>query len=383
MNEKEISEIRRRFRPDKNNISTICGCYVNEKREIISEFNQSLHLMPSEDAENILAVLKRTLSGALGKNLLDIVFDTKQVVDSEEHRMLMELRKSALKDEATVHTFFQRVVDTLAIQGDYLILLTHDKYDVPYRSKDGEKQDDASSEVYSYILCSICPIKITKPALSYYISQNEFHNCKSDWLVGAPALGFLFPAFSDRSADIYSSLYYSRDTGENHQEFVDAIFRRELPMPAAAQKETFEAILADTLAEDCSLEVIQAVHGQLCEMIMEHKVNKEVEPLVISKATVKKVLEARGVSEHHVTAFDDKYDASFGADADLSPCNVVDTKQFQLRTPDVTINVNPQRSDLVETRIIGGRKYILIRADEGVEVNGVNINIPNDLPPHS
>lgn len=378
MNEKEIAEIRRRFRPDKNNISHICGCYVNEKREIVSQFNQSLPLMPQDEAEKLLAILKRTLSGTLEKNLIDITFDTKQVVDSEEHRLLMALKKSSLKDEAAVQTLFQRIIETLALDGNYLVLLAHDTYDVPYRSKDGERQDDASSEVFSYILCSICPIKTTKPALSFHLYDNTFHNCKEDWLVGAPELGFMFPAFDDRSSNIYNALYYSRDTAENHKEFVDVVFHTEIPMPAAAQKETFQAMLEDTLAEDCSYEVVQAVHDQLCEMIVQHKTNKEPEPLVISKSTVKNVLESCGVSQTKVQAFDEKYDAEFGEKTDLSPRNIVDAKQFEVRTPDVTIHVNPERSGLIETRMINGAKYILIRVDEDVEVNGVNIHITDD-----
>ncbi|MEM1484861.1 DUF4317 domain-containing protein [Oscillospiraceae bacterium PP1C4] len=375
MNEKEIAEIRRRYRPDKNNITHICGCYVNEKREIVSEFNQSLALMPQEESEKLLAILKRTLAGTQGKNLIDITFDTMQAVDSDEHRLLMALKNSSLKDENAVQSLFQLVMQSLALEGNYLILLAHDTYDVPYRSKDGERQDDASSEVFSYILCSICPIKTTKPALSYHLFDNAFHSCKEDWLVAAPELGFMFPAFDDRSSNIYNALYYSRDITENHQEFVDAVFHTEIPMPAAAQKETFQAILEETLADDCSYEVVQAVHDQLCEMIEQHKTNKEPEPLVISKNTVKSVLESCGVSDSRVMAFDEKYDAEFGANTDLSPRNIVDAKQFEVRTPDVTIHVNPERSGLVETRMINGTKYILIRVDEGVEVNGVNIHI--------
>lgn len=375
MTEKEIAELRRRFRPEKNNITQIRGCYVNEKREIVTEISQSLNVMQEDEAESILSVLKRTLSGGVGKNLRDITFDTAQVVDSEEHKLLMALRSSALKDEDAVQTFFQRVIDTLNMGCNYLILLTHDVYDVPYRSKDGEAQADASSEVFSYILCSVCPIKATKPALSYYITQNEFHNCKQDWLVAAPELGFLFPAFTDRCADIYSALYYSRDIAENHQDFVDAVFRRDMPMPAAAQKETFVSILADTLAEDCSYDVVQTVHEKLCELIVEHKANKEEEPLVVSKGTVRQVLQTCGVAEEHVAAFDAKYDAEFGVDVDLSPQNIINVKQLEVRTPEVSIQVSPEHSGLLETRIIDGIKYILIRADEGVAVNGINVHI--------
>lgn len=375
MNEKEIAELRRRLKPDKNYITSIRGCYVNEKREIVSQFNQSLALMPEEEAEKMLAVFKRTLSGTVGKNLLDINFTTQQVVDSEEHKLLMALKSSDLNDIETVQIFFQRVIETLNMEGNYLILLACDKYDVPYRSKDGERQEDASSEVFSYLLCGICPVKETKPALSYSLFSNEFHSLKTDSVVAPPELGFLFPAFDDRSANIYSALYFTRDAAENHTEFVDTVFHSELPMPAAEQKETFEAMLEDSLADQCSYEVVQAVHDQLCEMIIEHKANKEETPLTISKGTVKHVLQSCGVADEHVTTFDEKYDEAYGEDADLSPKNLVDDKQFEVRTPEVTIRVKPEYSNLVETRVIDGTKYILVRVEEGVEVNGVSVHI--------
>ncbi|MGI5896407.1 MAG: DUF4317 domain-containing protein [Oscillospiraceae bacterium] len=374
MNEKEIAEIRRRFRPDKSNISHVRGCYVNSNREIISQFSQSLALTPQEEAEKILALLKRSLSGTLGKNLIDVTFTTQQVVDSDEHRLLMTLRNSALNDEEAVQTFYQRVIQALSLEGQYMILLAQDTYDVPYRSKDGESLEDASSEVFSYILCSICPVKMTQPALSYFASDNQLHNRTADWIVSAPELGFLFPAFDDRSANIYNALYYSRNTAENHQELVEALFNTEIPMPAADQKETFEAILETTLERDCSYDVVQTVHEQLYELIEEHKANKEAEPPVVSKRDMKQVLQGCGISEQRVTVFEEKYDAAFGPDTGLSPRNLVDSK-FQVKTPDVTIQVNPERSDLIETRVINGAKYILIRAEDGVEVNGVDIHI--------
>jgi len=374
MKEKEIAEVRRRFRPDKSNITRVRGCYVNDKREIVTELNQSLALMPQEESEELLTILKKTLSGTLEKNLINIEFATKQVLEGEEHQLLMALKDSALEDDAAVREFYNRVIQSLNMEGHYLILLACDKYDVPYYTKDGEKQDD-STEVYSYFLCSICPVKPTKPALGYYVSENTFRNITADWVVSAPELGFLFPAFDDRSANIYNALYYSRNIAENHEEFVDTVFKSEIPMPAAAQKETFQSILSDTVAEDCSLDVVQAVHEQLSEMIEEHKANKEADPLVISKETVKGVLESCGIPEARVTAFEEKYDTEFGANTEISPRNLIDTKQFEIHTPNVTIRVNPERSDLVETRIINGVKYILIRADEGVEVNGVNIHI--------
>ncbi len=375
MNEKEIAELRRRFRADKSSISRVRGCYVNEKREIISQFDQSLGILGQTESEQLLSTLRKTLSGTLGKNLLDIPFDTRQVVEGDQHKLLMTLRNSALRDEEAVSAFYQRVIQSLDLEGNYLILLVQDDYDVPYRSKDDQRQDDASSEVFRYILCSICPVKQTKEALSYYVYENAFHSISADWVVSAPEMGFLFPSFDERSTNLYDALYYCKDTSQTHPDFVEAVFHAPAPMPAAEQMETFQALLEDTLSDECRYQVVQSVHGQLREMIEEHKANKVEEPLVVDKGTVRRVLEHSGVSEEHVEAFEERYDDAFGADADLSPRNLVDTKQLEITTPDVTIKVSPDRGDLVETRLIDGARYILIRAEEGVAVNGVPIQI--------
>lgn len=376
MNEKEIGELRRRIRPDKSSITHVRGCYVNESREIISQFDQSIALMTQEESEKFLTLLRKTLSGTVGKNLIDITFETQQVVSGEEHRLLMALRGSALQDEEAVQALFQRCIATLELEGNYLILLASDVYDVPYRSGDGEKQADAGSEVYSYILCAVCPVKPTKPALSYHVQENEFREHKMDYLVSAPEVGFLFPAFDERSTNLYNALYYTRNAGAGQDAFVDALFRTPPPMPADTQKETFQSILGDALEEECSLEVVQSVHGQLCGLIQEHKENHEAQPLTISKKTVRQVLDSCGVSEGHAERFAQQYDEAFGDDADLSPRNLVNTKQIEMKTPDVTILINPERADLVKTERINGFQYIMIRADDGVEVNGVRIHIP-------
>lgn len=375
MNEKELSELRRRLRPDRCGITHIRGCCVNENREVIAQFDQSLALLGQDESERFLALLKRALSGTLGKHLVDISFTTQQVVDSDEHRLLMTLRDSRLKDEEAVQRFFQRAIEGLEMEGNYLILLAHDVYDVPYRSKDGEEQGDASADVYSYILCAVCPVKLTKPALSYRAAENEFYSRTADWLVAPPEVGFLFPAFDGRSANLYHTMFYTKDPGDAHEGFVQAVFQCQPPMPAQVQKETFQSVLGDALEEACSLEVVQAVRDQLCDMLAEHKELPDADPLTLSKGAVKCVLKSCGVSDSHVERFDGKYDDAFGADTALSTQNLVDPKHIQVCTPNVTIQVDPERSDLVETRVIDGRKYILIRADEGVEVNGIAVHI--------
>ena len=379
MNEKEVAEIRRRFRPEKSSVTHVRGCYVSEQGEIVSQFDQSLALMPQEEGENLLSLLRRTLSGGLGRNLIGLSFSTSQVVDSPEHKLLMALRDSELKDEEAAAALFQQVAESFRLEGSgYLILLAYDSYDVPYRGRDGGTLEDASDTVYSYILCSLCPVKQTKPVLSYHIPENLFRNRDVDWVVSPPEAGFLFPAFDDRCANLYETLYYTKNTAESHQELVDALFRRELPPPADAQKETFQSLLTETLESDCSMEVIQSVQGQIVNLMEEHKENKDPEPLVLSKGALELVLSASGVGEDHREAFAQRFEEEFGADARVCPQNLVDKKKFEVRTPDVTIKVNPERADLVETRIIDGAGYILIRAEGGVEVNGVPIRLTEE-----
>ena len=375
MNEKEISEIRRRFRADRSNITYVRGCYVNEKREILSEFNQSLALLSQEENEKFLTILKRTLSGTLGKNLLDLSFTTQQVVSGAEHKLLMALRDSALKDPDAVHALFQAIISSLVMEGSYLILLACDAYDIPYRGKDDEIQADASSEVYTYFLCSICPIKPTKPALGYDMQENVFHDLRTDWVVSPPVCGFLFPAFDDRSTNLYGALYYTKDVKEGQDALVETLFHTQPPMPAAVQKESFQTILGDALGDESSYQVVQAVHGELRDILEEHKASRDPQPLVLSKEAVGRVLADCGATEEQVDAFASGYAASFGADARLHPRNVVDTKQLEIATADVTIRLSPDRSDLVETRVIDGARYILVRAEDQVTVNGVPIHI--------
>ena len=379
MNDKEIGEIRRHMRRDRSNMTHIYGCYVNDNKEIISEFRQSTGMMPENEGDKYFALLRRTLSGAIGKNLIDITFKTSQVADSPEHKLLMGLRESKCNDEELRAEFFKKIIDTVVIEGNYLILLGCDTYDVPFKSKDDSHQRDQSEEVYTYILCTICPVKQTKANLHYVPEEKLFHDGAMNQMVAAPALGFLFPAFDDRSTNIYNALYYTHDVKNGQDALVEALFNTPVPKPAAEQKKSFEALLTTSLGEECSLDVVQTVHDQISQRIEMHKEAKVPEPLMISKEDVKEVLTSCGVSEEHLAKFSVDYDEVFGFEADLHPKNIIDNKHFELKTPDVVIKVDPTRSDLIETRIIGGVKYIMICADEDVEVNGVSINIKDEV----
>ena len=177
------------------------------------------------------------------------------------------------------------------------------------------------------------------------------------------------------SANIYKSLYYTRNVSENQEAFVQALFGTETPMmPAAEQKETFQSILSETIAEDCNMNIVKAVHTEIAEMIEEHKNTKNQEPLTIKKENIKDVLTSCSVPEERIQSFEERFDEVFGEDTEISAVNLAN-KQLEVHTADVSIKVNGERGDLIRTKIIDGVKYILIRADDSVEVNGVKISI--------
>ena len=374
MNEKEIGEIRRRVRRDRSNMTAIYGCYVNSQNEIVSEFKQSTGIMPENEADKYFGLLKRVLSGSVGKNLLDIRFRTAQVAESAEHKLLMGLRED-ISDAQTRSALYQKIIENVHFDDGFLILLGCDRYDVPFKSKDDITQADNTDETYTYLLCAVCPVKQTKSSLRYVAESKEFHDGGIAQVVSAPEAGFLFPAFDDRATNIYNALYYTKSPKDNHENLVQALFCVAPPKPAYEQRKSFEALLGAALEDECSLEVVQTVHEQLRQSIEMHKESKVADPLLISKEEVKSALYTCGVSDTSMSKFSAQFDEVFGHEAELHPKNIIDNKRFEIATPDVSIKVNPERSDLIETRIIGGVKYLLICADENVEVNGVSIHI--------
>ena len=374
MNQKELGELRRRFRPEKSAISRVYGCYVNSSREIVSFLDESLGRMAQEEAEKYLSLLKKSLSGTLGKQLIDIVFSTEQVMDSDEYRLLSALRESELKSGDIRQEFYRKVIESLDMgDSNYVILLAFDAYDVPQRGGDGESS--GSETVFRYVLCCVCPVKACRAELGYFPGENEFHSCSAGQTVSPPELGFLYPAFDGRAANLYNALFYTKSTGRLHQEFIDAIFRTEAPMSADEQRESFQEALREGLEEACSMEVVQSVHEQLRERIEAHREAKDQEPLSLSAGEVGRMLRQCGVEEERVEAFQAACGRRFGEGAALSPANLIDSKKFQVKIGEVTISVDPASSYLVESRTIDGVKYLLIPAGEGVEVNGMPVEI--------
>lgn len=372
MIKQEINELKRLYSPSNCSITRICGCYVDGEKNKKTEFKEAFLSLPEEEIFKYFELLRKTLSGSLGKNLLNLDFSLASEQEGGTQAALLALRDSKLKDDALIEEFYDRVINTYEYVGNYLILLIHDAYDVPGKTTDGLTMDDASDTVFEYIMCCICPVNLSKPGLSYDSINNEFHNRIRDWVVEMPETGFLFPSFNDRATDIHSTLYYSKNPEEAHSEFVENILGCTLPLSAGTQKETFQALIEETLGDEVEYEVVKNIHENLTEMIEEHK--EIPEPLTLDKHQVKNLFEKSGVSEEKLTDFDKLYDAAAGEDTSLFVNNVANVRTFEVKTPDVVVKVNPERADLVNTLQIDGKRCLVIEINDHVEVNGITIH---------
>ncbi len=367
----EISEIKKLFTQNNCSITRICGCYVDGEKNKKTELKEAFLALPEEEMFKYFEILRKTLSGTLGKNLLTLEFPLKTEEEGGTQEFLLRLRDSKLKDEALLEEFYDKIIEAYEYVGNYLILVIHDVYDVPGKTSDGFEMEDASDEVYEYIMVSICPVNLSKPGLSYNAVENTFQNRVRDWVVAAPEHGFLFPAFNDRGADLHSTLYYSKNADDLKEDFVNLILDCPLPLPAGGQKVSFQTLIEETLQETCSIEAVINIHEKLNEMIEEHK--EDPVPLTLDKEEVKTVFASSGVSNEKMELFDRCYDATAGEKTELVVNNVVNTRTFEVKMPDVVIKVNPERMDLVETKTIDGRECLVISLGNDVEVNGITV----------
>lgn len=378
MVKQEISEIKKLFTQNNCSITRICGCYVDGEKNKKALFRQAFLALPEEEMFKYFEILRKTLSGSIGRNLHTLEFPLKAEEEGGTQELLLRLRDSKLKDDELLEQFYQNVIDSYEYVGNYLILLIHDVYDVPGRTRDGLEMEDASDEVYEYIMASICPVNLSKPGLSYDAEENSFHNRIRDWVVGAPDVGFLFPAFNDRGADLHSVLYYSKNAEELKEAFVDLLLGCPLPLSAGGQKETFQMLVEETLGETCSIEAVKNIHEKIIEMAEEHK--EDPAPLMLDKNEVKTVFADSGVANDKMEAFDQCYDVTAGSDTQLYISNVVNSRSFDVKTPEVVVKVDPGRTDLISTRIIDGRECLVIELGANVEVNGITVRGSLDVP---
>ena len=370
----ELNEIKKQFTPRNCSVNRICGCYVDGEKNIKTTFSESFLNLPEEETFKYFEIFRKSLSGAIGKTALNLEFPFDQESDGGTQDFLMKLRDSKLKDDALLTSFYESVINYYDFVGNYLILLIADTYDVPVKTTDGIINDE-SDTVYDYILCAICHVSLSKPGLSYDVSSNEFHNRIRDWVVELPEAAFLFPAFNDRASDIHNVMYYIKNSEEMHDDFVEGVLGCSLSLTAKTQKAAFQALIEETIGDEPSFEIVQNIHENLTMMETEHKERQIAEPIKLDKAEVKDLFERSGVSTEKLQVFDKLYDAAAGDKTELYMSNVYNSRSYEVKAPDVTVKVNPERSDLISTRTIDGKKYLMIELNSAIEVNGVEVKL--------
>ena len=377
MNQRDTAELKRRLNPEKRNPSVICGCYTDHIGNPISFFEMPIYMLREQENEKYMEIFRKVLSGQIGQNLSPVAFPP------ENDDLLLRMRNSALKDETVLREFFDRLIagiraehpDMQSVEDaqnadNWLILVLYDDMDVRQRVPNEEVDHENSDRAFSYFLCAVCPVKQEKPALRYVPSESLFRDRVPEWLAGAPALGFLFPLYEGGAADVNAMLFFTKEKKDAHEAFLKAAFNVEAVMPAAEQTDNFQALLAQALGTECSLNVVQEMHEAVSELIEEQQKDKDAEPLMLSKQDVARVLTEAGVSEERTEAFRQGFDATFGANAALPAVNIVAPKQFKVDLPSVSIKVDPKQADLLETRVIDGRSYLLIPIEGDIAVNG-------------
>ncbi|MGN0436736.1 MAG: DUF4317 domain-containing protein [Wujia sp.] len=373
---KEINEIKEQYTLENCNISRLCGCYVDGDKNKVTRINESFLNLPEEEQHKYFEIFRKNLSGTQGKNLIDMAFNENAYVEDGARSFLCKLRDSELKDEELLEEFYDKIIESYGYIGNYLILLIHQSYDVPAITNDNIEMEDASEEVYSYIMCSICPVTLSEAGLGYDELANEFHNQERGYMVKLPEMGFLFPAFTDRSEDRDNILFYTKSSESFCVEFMTQILDCSIPMPAELQKETFQSLITETLQEDCSYETVKCIHDNLNEVIREKKDGSA--PVLLDKEEVRQVFARSGVAEEKLIKLDSSFDKYFDREdveeRRFVASNIMPAKKYEVKTPDVIVKFDAGKTDLVDTRVIDGVQCLVIKIDEGLVVNGIPVN---------
>ena len=372
MNKKEANEIKKLFTPANCAISRICGCYVDAEKNKRTEIKEAFLSLPEEEAFKYFTIFRSALSGTMGKNMVNMEFPLHTEEEGGTQNFLLKLRDSQLKDDVLIEEFYDKVIASYDFGENFYIILIHCAYDIPARSSDGLEMYDASDFVYEFIQCTICPVKLSKAGLCYNTEANVIENRSRDWIVEAPDTGFLFPAFTDRNTDIHSLLYYAKNPEQMPELLIDELLGCIIPMSAKSQKETFQAIVEETLGDNCDFETVKSLHENLNEILEETK--DEPAPFTLDKYQMKRLLENNGASQEKLEEFEQRYGEN--EEQSVPPflaTNVVNTRSFEIKTADVSIKVAPDKTHLVENRMIDGRPCIVIGISEHVEINGITV----------
>lgn len=334
MRKKDILELKRRLKKDDCTFTKMCGCYVDGNKNIVLNFKKTFLNLEEAELFKYLEIAKKVLSGTIGNNILELNFPINVDGINEKQYLLMELKKSKLKDDNLLENFYKSIIDSYDYTGNFLITIFHDSYDVITKTSDNSKIDE-SEEVYDYILCAICPVSLSKPGLSYFEDENEIKARLRDWVVEAPSLGFVFPAFIERSADVNSIMYYTKNAKDPHPELMEEALGCPSKQTATIQKETFQSIIKDSMDcdEDKADKLFMEIQENLNTLVEDYNSiydDIDSEPIVLTKDAIQNILIESGIPEEATAKIEKSYIETFG---DVPPLaeHLIDTKALQAK----------------------------------------------------
>ncbi|MBQ6589964.1 MAG: DUF4317 domain-containing protein [Lachnospiraceae bacterium] len=371
MDKKAIAEIRKLMTMNNCRIDKIRGCYVDENREIVTELHETFLALEESTVEKYCEIFRQTLGGKPGKNLFNLEFPLEEEAAGGRQDLLYRLEQSGLEDSTLVRAFWDRVIETVKFPEKYLILLAHGIYDIPGRTSDGFDMEDASDYVYSFILCSICPVILLKEGLCYDSDKKSFLDRRNDWAVQRPDTGFLFPSFNDRGPDIHQTLFFARRPDELHEEIPADLLGCPMPLPEDDQRDVFKNVVEATLGRDCDFENVKNIHEAIGQLVEEEKDSGE--PPRIEKVQLRRILYENGADGDSLDTFDAAFDEAVGVGGSLMAENAADTRKLEIKTPSLRITVKSEMADMIKTRFIDGIEYLTIPVADDIEVNGIRI----------
>ena len=356
MNKKEILELRKTFRPEECNISRIATCYVTSEKEKILEKSQAFLSLPEEEAFKYFDILKQALSGTVGKNLYTLKTNSIHPAD-ESPQKLETLRKYHMNDEGMLTDLFDSIIGSYDSSENYLIIVVNGLYDIPGVTSDDQELEDASDEVYSYILTCICPVELDKPGLSIDCTKPAILDKERDWMVKSPVNALLYPAFTDRATDIHHALYFAKKAETSQDEFLKELIGSEMMLSGKEEHEWFLDTLNHAHEEQMSLETAKEIHTRFVEKSLE----KENQPSAgtLSKKELLQVID-KELNADQVKDIDEDYDKTVGKENDITIKNLINPKKMVIQTGTAKVEIDSDYADMVETKRIDGRLYLAV-----------------------
>lgn len=410
MNKKDVMELKKRFKKESCSIDRLAGCYVDANKNKAIKFNESFLNMDDEEFYKYLEIAKKTLTGTLGNNILELDFPLEEEATGGKQHFLYALRNDGLSSDDLLDRLYDLIIDSYNYVGNYLILVFHDTYDIITKTSDNMKLDE-SEEVYEYLLVSICPVVLSKAGLGVREDENRIGARIRDWIVGVPDLGFLFPAFDNRSADIHKVDYFIRDAKDSHSEVISDVLGCAPRMTATEQRNTFSAIVKRAFANDTEngeealINIQESFNARI--NTGEELTESEINSIILTPETMDEILiennidgeKARVIKEVTLDEFMEELPpVSNLIDNKALAANEKEREKKELvkevvalknkvseleeavpstESGDVSIFVYPEMADEIHTEIIDDKKYILIPVDDNssVKVNGVDKNL--------